>query len=606
MKSYNLESLQDQINIKNIQLDLFDNAIVLVKKKILTENLDTLKEFLLRKLNKSFIHDILFIAPRHKVKRKREDESLRQKQLTDYIKNKEQLNYYNSLRDLICFKRKLNKSIQISLFNEIIPDKIETLQYRGNKSQVIGFLKLHFGVGTSVLDLMAGSQSVSLSLKNHSKIISNDVQYYSFVLGKAYIENNKFLRLNIIPKDLIKPDPAYKLFQTYFMDVYFTREQCIEIDNIRATIEKIKKIDKMLYYCYLACLIQCLDVIARTAGHFDGSLDQNTDKAKEREKKSVYKEFCKRIKNFSTIKSNFKNKCYNLPAEELLKQIPKVDIIYIDPPYNHRQYSRYYHLLETCAKYDWDINLKTKGLYPKKEFKSKFCSKDKVEKAFREILELSMQKAKRKILISYSNIGLLEQDELLDICKQFDPEVKLYEKAIKYTRQKTSKSNIQEKELLYILSIKNQNWFSEYLPDGKKTLVITSCSKRKDQSAGKIESIKRYTGQMFKMTKKFAENNNYNLLIISAKYGLLKPKDKIENYNLRLENEKQAIQLRQKVIPKLREILEKEKYERIIVIMGNLYKIVIEDLIDDRFVFLESKNGFFDYLSKLKTLIDGN
>ena len=158
--------------------------------------------------------------------------------------------------------------------------------------------------------------------------------------------------------------------------------------------------------------------------------------------------------------------------------------------------------------------------------------------------------------------------------------------------------------MLFILSIEGQSWTNEFLPNNRKTLVLTSCSKKKDITKGKLESSKRYIGQMFNMTKQFVNNNNYDLLIISAKYGLLKPDEKIENYELRLQNQKQSIQLRPKVVPKLKKILEKEHYDRIIIIMGKIYRTVIEELIDEKFIFLESKNGIFDYLSKLKILND--
>lgn len=141
-----------------------------------------------------------------------------------------------------------------------------------------------------------------------------------------------------------------------------------------------------------------------------------------------------------------------------------------------------------------------------------------------------------------------------------------------------------------------------FMPNQNKTLVITSCSKKKDQSVGKMKSAERYCGQLFNLTQKFANKKNYDLLIISAKYGLLKPDDPIENYDIRFQNQKEAIQLRPKVIPQLKEILKEENYERIIIIMGKLYRKVIEDLVDKRFVFLESKNGIFDYLKKMSQL----
>ncbi len=601
-KIQNIEGLIPKVYFNKIQLDLFNNTLVYLKKSVYPDSLETLRGIIKRRINNEFINNIVFITPSHRIRRRRDHIKLFQKKITEYIETTINFDYYSRIKDFLNFQEKTKKNIQVSLFNEIVLDKINTLQYRGNKSQIIDFLKPYFQQGSTVLDLMAGSQSVGLAIKTHSNIITNDVQYYSYVLSKAFIENNRYSKLKVIPKEIINPASEFKLFQKYFSGIYFTKEQCIEIDNIRATIEKFRSYNITLHFCYLACLLQSLDLVARTAGHFDGALNIYTEKVKVRERKSIYVEFCRRIEKFSTIKSNYKNLSYNLPAEELLNKIEGVDIIYIDPPYNHRQYSRYYHILETCAKYDENIRKDTKGLYPEHEFKSDFCYKDKVEDAFRRILQLSIGKAKKSILISYSNIGLISRNKLLEICKEFDLNAKVIEKDIKYTRQKTSNSNKKEKELLYILSVENKSWIADFLPDNKKTLVITSCSKKKVISEGKIKSIIRYNGQMFNMTKTFVKKNNYDLLIISAKYGLLKSEDKIENYELRLENQKQAIQLKAKVLPLLKTILKKEKYERIIVIMGRLYRTVIEDILDERFIFLESKNGIFDYLSKLSLL----
>lgn len=44
---------------------------------------------------------------------------------------------------------------------------------------------------------------------------------------------------------------------------------------------------------------------------------------------------------------------------ELITQIKGVDILYLDPPYNERQYAPKYHILETIAKWD---NPKIQGI----------------------------------------------------------------------------------------------------------------------------------------------------------------------------------------------------------------------------------------------------
>lgn len=156
--------------------------------------------------------------------------------------------------------------------------------------------------------------------------------------------------------------------------------------------------------------------------------------------------------------------------------------------------------------------------------------------------------------------------------------------------------------MINILSIEQKSWIYDYLPDGQKTLVITSCCKKKNEVNLKLKASERYIGQMFRATKNFADNNQYDLLIISAKYGLLKPEDKIDNYNMKIQNKKEALGLRSKVVPKLQKIIENENYSRIIIILGKIYRFIIENLFDERFIILESRNGIFDYLKKLGEL----
>ena len=66
---------------------------------------------------------------------------------------------------------------------------------------------------------------------------------------------------------------------------------------------------------------------------------------------------------------------------ELIKEI-EGDILYLDPPYNARQYGANYHLLNTIAKYD---SFSTKGKTGLRDYqKSKYCSKPEVLKTFED------------------------------------------------------------------------------------------------------------------------------------------------------------------------------------------------------------------------------
>ena len=88
------------------------------------------------------------------------------------------------------------------------------------------------------------------------------------------------------------------------------------------------------------------------------------------------------------------------------------DVLYLDPPYNHRQYAPNYHLLETIAKYD---NPKIKGKTGLRDYsnqKSKFSQKKDVLKSFENII----QKANVKyIFLSYNNEGLMTEEEVKTI-----------------------------------------------------------------------------------------------------------------------------------------------------------------------------------------------
>lgn len=71
-----------------------------------------------------------------------------------------------------------------------------------------------------------------------------------------------------------------------------------------------------------------------------------------------------------------------------------------------------------------------------------------------------------------------------------------------------------------------------------KNLLIISCSQRKKKIRRKVRAWDLYDGVIFRVLKKFERENglpeNLNILILSAKYGFIKPSDLIEYYDYRL------------------------------------------------------------------------
>ena len=75
-----------------------------------------------------------------------------------------------------------------------------------------------------------------------------------------------------------------------------------------------------------------------------------------------------------------------------------------------------------------------------------------------------------------------------------------------------------------IMSIQNKN-----------ILVLTSCSFKKKKTKSAIKAKELYEGDFFKKVKNFASLNNFDLKIISAKYGLVDSNDSISYYDLKIK-----------------------------------------------------------------------
>lgn len=87
------------------------------------------------------------------------------------------------------------------------------------------------------------------------------------------------------------------------------------------------------------------------------------------------------------------------------------DTVYFDPPYTKRQYSAYYHLLETLHAGDSPQVGGVTGLRPWKDKASDFCYKSR---ALNALTQLVLSTTARQILLSYSTEGHVPRDYLIN------------------------------------------------------------------------------------------------------------------------------------------------------------------------------------------------
>jgi adenine-specific DNA-methyltransferase len=328
---------------------------------------------------------------------------------------------------------------------------INNRRYLGNKYRLLPFIEKVISNNcdgiNSVADIFAGTGVVSFLFKDRN-IITNDIMYSNYICHLAWFGSERILKEKII--NIIKNYNNLEIkkdnyMSKNFVNTYFSLEVCRKIGYIREDIEKLYKngeLNSRERAILITSLLYAMDRIANTCGHYD-AYRKNGD-------------LNKKLELFVPAVSNNlnNNKCFNMDANVLVKNI-EADLIYIDPPYNSRQYCDLYHLVENIARWN---KPKINGVAKKMKrdnLKSDYCTQ-KAPKVFEDLISNINAKY---ILLSYNNMankGNARSNAKIsdsDIIKVLTKKGKVKTFSQKYKSFTTGKSDINENEERLFLCI---------------------------------------------------------------------------------------------------------------------------------------------------------
>ena len=334
--------------------------------------------------------------------------------------------------------------------------RINNRRYLGNKYKLLDFINKVVeencdGINT-VADIFGGTGVVAYNFYSKGKkIIVNDILFSNYAIYNAWFgkEDINILKIeNIIEQFNNTEVKEDNYVSKNFGGTYFTIPNSRKIGYIREEIENMFK-NKYINFreksILITSLIYALDKVANTCGHYD-AYRKKMDSCNEIE--LLLPDIDENI--------NMDNKIYKMDANELVKDI-YADLVYIDTPYNSRQYGDSYHLLENISKWEKpEVTGIAKKMKDRSDIKSKYCLKS-APKVFENLIENIKAKY---IIVSYNNMAQkgdgrsnakISNEEIIETLKS-KGNVKIFE--TEYKAFTTGNRILEDhKEILYLCEV---------------------------------------------------------------------------------------------------------------------------------------------------------
>ncbi|UCC72241.1 MAG: DNA adenine methylase [Gemmatimonadota bacterium] len=315
------------------------------------------------------------------------------------------------------------------------------MRYIGNKRKLVPFIRRgieELGItGTTACDPFAGTASVARFLKGHGyAVTTSDIMSFSYALQWAYVvvdRTPEFRGLSEVVdraedqlattvRYLNELEPRAEFIYEHFCPEghagseherrYFTPENAAKIDAVRRKIWEWcddGRLNDDEHYVLLAALIEAADRVANTTGVYAAyvkSWQPNAEKPLRLRPPRL------------VTGTGHRCRAHQRDALNLIQELEPFDLLYLDPPYNTRQYAGYYHIPEIIAEGWFAESPKLRGktgLPEDQNKRSDWSRRRSCEQAFADLVNAAPC---RHILMSYNSEGIISEGCIESVLRQ--------------------------------------------------------------------------------------------------------------------------------------------------------------------------------------------
>ena len=301
------------------------------------------------------------------------------------------------------------------------------MRYYGGKSKLLPFIEsavseLALPNTPTFVDLFSGTSVVGRHFKERGfGVVANDSLYFCKCLATARVVLNTRPTFSQLAEDPIDVLNALNGEDGFFSQAYspsgiakrryFSERNARQIEAVRHRIEnwRVSNTISQLEAEYLiAALLEAANLTSNVSGTYAAFLKSWDSRALNR----------LTLRHPEITVGQRDCEAFQSDAIELVEHVFG-DVFYLDPPYNTRQYSSNYFLLDIIAHGWFTSTPQVRGVTGMRDnsgFKSAFSSR----RTAADALEKVVSKAKcRYLLLSYNNEGIIPQNEIIDMFQKY-------------------------------------------------------------------------------------------------------------------------------------------------------------------------------------------